>query len=99
MIRLHGKIPEYYSTGSIPQWGILKTVYSGMQNLHLRAKKILTFIPSGGHYERSIELFKEIGFTLDFKSPSFAALTIDACSFILQNYRNDWALGNFMMVL
>jgi hypothetical protein len=70
-----------------------------MQNLNLATKKILTFIPAGKHYERSIELYKEIGFTVMVHSPSFAALKIDDCGFILQNYQNEWALGNFMMVL
>ena len=70
-----------------------------MQSLNLTAKKILTFIPAGRHYERSIELYKEIGFTVAVHSPSFTALKIDDCGFILQNYQNEWALGNFMMVL
>lgn len=70
-----------------------------MHNLNLTARKILTFIPAGKHFERSIELYQEMGFTVALKSSSFAALHINDCGFILQNYQNEWALGNFMMVL
>lgn len=70
-----------------------------MQNLNLTAKGILTFIPSGEHYQKSIELYQEMGFTMGWHSPSFSFFQINNCGFILQHYKNDWAQGNFMMVL
>jgi hypothetical protein len=70
-----------------------------MQYLNLTAKGINTFIPSGDQYEKSIELYQEIGFTMGSHNPHFTYFHINGYGFILQNYKNDWALGNFMMVL
>lgn len=70
-----------------------------MENLNLTARKILTFIPAGLHYNKAIQFYKEIGFTIDNQNEAVALVRKDECRFLLQNYQNEWALGNFMMVL
>ena len=70
-----------------------------MENLNLTARKILAFIPSGAGYEKAIQFYKEIGFIAGPYTDSFTVFRKDECRFILQNYQNEWALGNYMMVL
>ena len=70
-----------------------------MENLNLTALDILTFIPAGNKYELAIRFYQEIGFELTGKSNEVAGFRKDKCGFLLQNYQNEWAQGNFMMVL
>ena len=68
-------------------------------NLNLRAKEILTFVPSGPHYDLAIRFYQEIGFQVDWKSDTEAILNKDGCRFFLQNLSHNWGKGNFMMEL
>jgi len=68
-------------------------------NYNLKAKEILTFVPSGPHYDLAIRFYQEIGFHLDWKSDSEAILNMDGCRFFLQNLTHNWGKGNFKMVL
>jgi uncharacterized glyoxalase superfamily protein PhnB len=70
-----------------------------MEDLNLHAKEILTFIPSGKNFKLAIQFYLELGFELDFESDDLAILRKDTCRFFLQNYQNEWAHNNFMMVL
>ena len=70
-----------------------------MEQLNLKAKEILTFIPSGKRYKEAIRFYLEIGFELVWESEEMCLLKRDGCRFFLQNYKNEWAHDNFMMVL
>lgn len=70
-----------------------------METLNLTASKIMTFIPSGENFEKAIQFYKEIGFTVDSASESFAVFSKDQCKFFLQRYPNEWIRGNLMMAL
>ena len=66
---------------------------------NLKAREIMTFIPSVIDYETAIRFYLEIGFAVDFRSDSIAVLNIDGCRFFLQNNSNNWIENNFMMLL
>ena len=70
-----------------------------MHPLNLKANEILTFIPSGKHYERAVAFYLEIGFALDWHTPDICSFRKDNCRFLLQNNPNNWGKDNFMMVL
>jgi|ADGO01.1.fsa_nt_gi hypothetical protein len=70
-----------------------------MQYLNLTAKGINTFIPSGDQYERALSYTRKSGLRWVRTIHISLYFHINGYGFILQNYKNDWALGNFMMVL
>jgi hypothetical protein len=70
-----------------------------MGTLNLKAKEILTFIPSGKNYERAIGFYQELGFVLDWRTEGYCSFSKDNCRFLLQNNQNNWGRDNFMMVL
>jgi hypothetical protein len=70
-----------------------------MEDLNLKTKDILTFIPSGRNYERAIDFYVEVGFQLDWKADGYCAFKNGKCRFLLQNNPNNWGKDNFMMVL
>ena len=70
-----------------------------MEGLDLRAREILTIFPSVVDFDTAIRFYLEIGFKLDWRSDSMAAISKDGCRFLLQNSSNNWIDGNFMMVL
>jgi hypothetical protein len=47
---------------------------------------IRAFVPSGKDYERSKQLFLELGFELVFEGGCMAGFEKDGCKFFLQNY-------------
>ncbi len=59
-----------------------------METLNLTACKIMTFIPSGENFEKAIQFYKEIGFTVNSASESFAVFSKYQCKFFLQRYPN-----------
>ena len=67
--------------------------------MNLRAKEILTFIPSVVDYQTARRFYVEIGFEIDYEDGSLAILRKGRCRFFLQNNSNNWIEGNFMMVL
>ena len=50
-----------------------------MENLNLFAKKILTFIPAGHHYQKAIQFYKEIGFTIENQNDAVTLIRKDEC--------------------
>src|SRR5437868_11980586 len=66
---------------------------------NLRAKEILTFIPSVIDFQTAKQFYVDIGFEVAYEDDSLAILRKDACRFFLQNNSNNWIEGNFMMVL
>lgn len=59
-------------------------------NHNLKAKEILTFVPSGPNYDLAIRFYQEIGFRVDWKSETEAILNKDGCRFFLQNLAHNW---------
>lgn len=53
--------------------------------LNLRAKEILTFIPSVIDFETAKRFYQEIGFEVDHEDDSLAILRKNASRFFLQN--------------
>jgi hypothetical protein len=70
-----------------------------MENLNLKAKGIMAFVPSGENYENSIRFYQELGFNVDWKSEQLSVLRIDECRFFLQNFKNEVLQKNFVMNL
>ncbi|MBD0299485.1 MAG: VOC family protein [Nitrososphaera sp.] len=70
-----------------------------METLNLKAKEILTFIPSGKNYKKAIEFYLELGFQLDWQTEDYCSFGKDNCRFLLQNNPSNWGKDNFMMVL
>jgi uncharacterized glyoxalase superfamily protein PhnB len=70
-----------------------------MKSLNLKAREILTFIPSVIDFQTAKSFYIELGFAVDFEDGSLAILRKDSCSFFLQDNSNNWIEGNFMMVL
>ena len=55
------------------------------------------FIPSGRDFERSKDLFRELGFTMTWDAGDYAGFERDGCGFILQNYNNKAFAENLMI--
>ena len=60
---------------------------------------MLAFVPAQRRYEEAIEFYKEIGFTIDYRTDSISVIRKDNCRFFLQNVNYEYADGNFMMTL
>ena len=55
------------------------------------------FIPSGSNFENSKQLFKELGFTINWDGGDYVGFERDGCKFILQNYSNEEFAQNLMI--
>jgi hypothetical protein len=55
------------------------------------------FIPSGSNFEKSKELFQELGFIIKWDGGDYVGFEKDGCKFILQNYDNLEFAQNLMM--
>jgi hypothetical protein len=55
------------------------------------------FIPSGGDFERSKELFRELGFRATWEAGDYAGFERDGCAFLLQKYDNKAFAENLMI--
>jgi len=55
------------------------------------------FIPSGSDFERSKNLFRELGFTTTWETGDSAGFERDGCGFILQDYNNKEFAENLMI--
>lgn len=58
---------------------------------------IRAFVPSGKEYEKSKELFKELGFDLTFDAGDYSGFEKDGCKFFLQNYGDKDFTQHYMM--
>jgi hypothetical protein len=55
------------------------------------------FVPSGNDFEKSKELFRELGFTVTWDGGDYVGFQKDGCRFILQNYHNPAFAENLML--
>ena|SRR5579872_7380701 len=55
------------------------------------------FVPSGNKYEESKQLFKELGFSLNWEEGDLAGFGKDGCFFILQRFELREFAENFML--
>lgn len=55
------------------------------------------FVPSGNNFEKSKELFQELGFKISWDAGDYIGFERDECKFILQNFDNIEFAQNFML--
>ncbi|WP_143305966.1 VOC family protein [Chitinophaga vietnamensis] len=55
------------------------------------------FVPSGPDYDKSKQLFQELGFSIAWDAGDLTAFEKDACSFILQRYDDEKFASNLMI--
>ena len=55
------------------------------------------FVPSGNNFERSKQLFQELGFTVNWDAGDYVGFQRDDCKFILQKFNNREFAENFML--
>jgi hypothetical protein len=55
------------------------------------------FIPSGNDFEKSKQLFQELGFNIKWDAGDYIGFEKDACAFILQRYDNKEFAENLMI--
>ncbi len=55
------------------------------------------FVPSGEDFERSKQLFIQLGFTANWDAGDYVGFQRDECKFILQKYDNRQFAENFML--
>lgn len=55
------------------------------------------FVPSGPEFEKSKELFLELGFEKAWQQAGLIGFSKDECSFILQNYNDKHFAENLML--
>jgi hypothetical protein len=67
--------------------------------MNLSVKELLTFVPSGADFQRTLAFYKALGFTADFESAELTLLRLGSCRFFLQNLVNAEMQNNFMMDL
>jgi hypothetical protein len=57
---------------------------------------IEAFVPSGADFEKSKQLFIELGFTINWEQQGLAGFEKDGCKFILQDYHVAGFAENLM---
>ncbi len=55
------------------------------------------FVPSGNDFERSKQLFQELGFKINWDGGGYIGFEKDGCKFILQKYDKAEFAENFMV--
>src|SRR5438045_7443571 len=68
--------------------------------VNLSAMKFLSlepFVPSGSNFEKSKQLFVELGFGISWDIDNYVGFERDGCRFILQNYSERGFAENFML--
>ena len=55
------------------------------------------FVPSGSDFEKSKQLFVELGFDISWDAGDYVGFKKDNCSFILQHFDNKSFAENFMV--
>ena len=55
------------------------------------------FIPSGTDFEKSKQLFQELGFNINWEAGGYIGFENDGCKFILQNYSNKEVAQSLMI--
>ena len=57
------------------------------------------FVPSGNDFDRSKELFLQLGFSIRWDAGDYVSFDRDGCSFILQKFDNKEFAENFMITV
>src|SRR6185369_8149845 len=57
------------------------------------------FVPSGADFERSRQLFSDLGFGVSWEAGDYIGFDKDGCKFILQNFNNREFAENFMITV
>src|SRR5438270_814887 len=55
------------------------------------------FVPSGNDFEKSKQLFQELGFKINWDAGDYVGFERDGCKFILQKYDKKEFAENFMV--
>ena len=55
------------------------------------------FVPSGSEFEKSKQLFVELGFKIDWDAGDYVGFQAGSCNFILQKFDNKEFAENFML--
>ena len=55
------------------------------------------FVPSGREFDKSKELFQELGFKINWDGGDYVGFQRDNCKFVLQKYENDEFAQNLMI--
>lgn len=55
------------------------------------------FVPSGAAFEKSKQLFVELGFKINWNAGDYVGFDRDGCKFILQKYDNKEFASNLMI--
>ncbi len=63
----------------------------------MKYNSIEAFVPSGKDFQKSLELFLELGFSINWETEDFAGFENGDCKFILQKFDNKEFAENFMM--
>ena len=58
---------------------------------------IEAFVPSGNDFQKSRQLFLELGFTINWETGDYIGFENNGCGFILQNYDVKEFAENFML--
>lgn len=62
-------------------------------------RSLAPFVPSGPDFEKSKQLFQEIGFRLNWDAGDYAGFEQEGCRFILQKFDNRAFAENFMITV
>ncbi|MEO8071713.1 MAG: hypothetical protein ABI686_00550 [Acidobacteriota bacterium] len=63
----------------------------------MKYNSIEAFVPSGSDFQKSRQLFLELGFKIVWEADDFVGFENGGCKFILQNFDNKEFAENFMM--
>ena len=63
----------------------------------MKYNSIESFVPSGKDFQKSRQLFVELGFTIAWEAADYIGFENNGCRFILQNFDNKEFAENFMM--
>ena len=63
----------------------------------MKYNSIEAFVPSGKDFQKSKELFLELGFDIVWEASDYVGFENNGCRFILQNYDEKSFAENFMM--
>jgi hypothetical protein len=55
------------------------------------------FVPAGPDFEKSKQLFQELGFKINWDAGDYVGFERDGCKFILQNFNKEEFAHNFMV--
>jgi hypothetical protein len=63
----------------------------------MKFNSIAAFVPSGKNFQKSKQLFLELGFNILWEANDYIGFENNGCRFILQNFNNKEFAENFMM--